>query len=219
MWEIWQARSLLQVAHKKWVFVLKLQEATVYNSFLKLQAEAIQLPDAKEIIEAVSGTKPHTHTATLPGSAPILKPTWVTVLFDRKGRGEKSTFECFQVSARKRPQAVCHLPFACVDIKWLPNPAANTGAEVWCESIWAFVQCLGWTNSIFLLQLLPGVNVPPHNKKGESAGDIHAVTEGGLNTTTQTWVSPTLPHPGHRSPLYLQPSCLPALAVKDLLSF
>lgn len=90
---------------------------------------------------------------------------------------------------------------------------------VWESHPWAFVQCLGWTNSIFLLQLLPGVNVPPHNKKGESAGDIHAVTEGGLNTTTQTWVSPTLPHPGHRSPLYLQPSCLPALAVKDLLSF
>lgn len=62
VWEMWQARSLLLVARKNWVFILNLQEATVYNSFLKLWTEAIQLPDAKEIIEAVSGTKSHKHT-------------------------------------------------------------------------------------------------------------------------------------------------------------
>lgn len=66
VWEIWQAKSLLLVAHKNWVCILKSQEATVCNSFLKLWSEAIQLPDAKEIIEAVSGTKPHKHRHSKP---------------------------------------------------------------------------------------------------------------------------------------------------------
>lgn len=85
---------------------------------------------------------------------------------------------------------------------------------LWEQShYWAVVHLSGLTAHP-LPQLPPGVSVPLHNKRGESAGDIHAVTTRGLTNTTHTWVSPTLPHPRHRSPLYQQPTCLPALAAK-----
>lgn len=98
---------------KKRVFILKLQEATVYNSFLKLWTEAIHLPDAKEIIEAVSGTKPHRHRHSKPAR---LSPYLEAHMDDRTVWQERERLKihiqmlsglCQQMATGYLPSPVC----------------------------------------------------------------------------------------------------------------